>query len=148
MHRSTRCQLSLPRGIREKTLSASTPLFRGTRSQLPCSMRPSQALVVPGDCWDAACAFCSPRETCPADPSVGPGRELVCRTGWQPSRALLAMCCNSSELLADGISANALLCRRLRLCVSGTRFSMLDWVRVTGLSCTKGVWYIYDRDTG
>ena len=32
--------------------------------------------------------------------------------------------------------------------VSGTRFSMLDWVRVTGLSCTKGVWYIYDRDTG
>ena len=41
-------------------------------------------------------------------------------------------------------------------CVSGTRFSMLDWVRVTGLSCTKcgmialttWVWYIYDRDTG
>ena len=32
--------------------------------------------------------------------------------------------------------------------VSGTRFSMLDWVRVTGLSCTKGVWYMYDRDTG
>ena len=32
--------------------------------------------------------------------------------------------------------------------VPGTRFSMLDWVRVTGLSCTKGVWYIYDRDTG
>ena len=32
--------------------------------------------------------------------------------------------------------------------VSGARFSMLDWVRVTGLSCTKGVWYIYDRDTG
>ena len=31
--------------------------------------------------------------------------------------------------------------------VSGTRFSMLDWVRVTGLSCTKGVWYIYDWDT-
>ena len=25
---------------------------------------------------------------------------------------------------------------------------MLDWVRVTGLSCTKGVWYISDRDTG
>ena len=21
---------------------------------------------------------------------------------------------------------------------------MLDWVRVAGLSCTKGVWYIYD----
>ena len=32
--------------------------------------------------------------------------------------------------------------------VSGTKFSMLDWVRVTGLSCTKGVWLIYDRDTG
>ena len=31
--------------------------------------------------------------------------------------------------------------------VSGTRFSILDWVRVTGLSCTKGVWYIYDWDT-
>ena len=31
--------------------------------------------------------------------------------------------------------------------VSGTRFAMLDWVRVTGLSCTKGVWYIYDWDT-
>ena len=27
--------------------------------------------------------------------------------------------------------------------VWGTRFSMLDWVRVAGLSCTKGVWYIY-----
>ena len=24
---------------------------------------------------------------------------------------------------------------------------MLDWVRVTGLSYTKGVWYIYDWDT-
>ena len=22
---------------------------------------------------------------------------------------------------------------------------MLDWVRVAGLSCTKGLWYIYDR---
>ena len=32
--------------------------------------------------------------------------------------------------------------------VWGTRFSMLDWVRVAGLSCTKGVWYIYDWDTG
>ena len=32
--------------------------------------------------------------------------------------------------------------------VWGTRFSMLDWVRVAGLSCTKGVWYMYDRDTG
>ena len=30
----------------------------------------------------------------------------------------------------------------------GTRSSMLDWVRVAGLSCTKGVWYIYDWDTG
>ena len=29
-----------------------------------------------------------------------------------------------------------------------TRFSLLDWVRVAGLSCTKGVWYIYDWDTG
>ena len=36
---------------------------------------------------------------------------------------------------------------RLNAIVSGTRFSMLDWVRVTGLSCTKGVWYIYDWDT-
>ena len=40
------------------------------------------------------------------------------------------------------------MCSSLLSCVSGTRFSMLDWVRVTGLSCTKGVWYIYDRDTG
>ena len=24
-----------------------------------------------------------------------------------------------------------------------TRFSLLDWVRVAGLPCTKGVWYIY-----
>ena len=120
MHRSTRCLLSLPRGIREKPLSASTSLFRRTRSQLPCSMRPSQVLAVLGDCWDAVCAFCSPRETCPADPSVGgPGRELICRTGWQSSRALLAMCCNSSELLADEMSANALLCRRLKLCFCG-----------------------------
>ena len=29
------------------------------------------------------------------------------------------------------------------LCVCGTRSSML-----AGLSCTKGVWYIYDWDTG
>ena len=29
-----------------------------------------------------------------------------------------------------------------------TRFSLLDWVRVAGLSCTRGVWYIYDWDTG
>ena len=35
----------------------------------------------------------------------------------------------------------------LKYPVSGTRFSMLDWVRVTGLSCTKGVWYMYDWDT-
>ena len=50
--------------------------FRGTRSQLPSSMRPS--LTVPGDFWDAACAFCSPRKTCPTDSSSvgGPGREL------------------------------------------------------------------------
>ena len=32
--------------------------------------------------------------------------------------------------------------------VWGTRSSMLDWALVAGLSCTKGVWYIYDRDTG
>ena len=33
-----------------------------------------------------------------------------------PSRALLAMCCNnSSDLLADGMRANASLCRSLRL---------------------------------
>ena len=25
---------------------------------------------------------------------------------------------------------------------------MLDWVLDAGLSCTKGVWYIYDWDTG
>ena len=25
---------------------------------------------------------------------------------------------------------------------------MLDWVFDAGLSCTKGVWYIYDWDTG
>ena len=25
---------------------------------------------------------------------------------------------------------------------------MFDWVRVAGLSCTKGVWYIYDRILG
>ena len=33
-------------------------------------------------------------------------------------------------------------------CVWDTRFSLLDWVRVAGLSCAKGVWYIYDWDTG
>ena len=32
--------------------------------------------------------------------------------------------------------------------VWGTRSSMLDWALVDGLSCTKGVWYIYDWDTG
>ena len=32
--------------------------------------------------------------------------------------------------------------------VWGTRSSMLDWVLDAGLSCTKGVWYIYDWDTG
>ena len=81
--RSTRCMFSLPLGIREmKPLSASKPLFRRTRSQLPSSVRPSQALLaVPGDCWDAVCAFCSPRETCLTDP-------IICRrtrkrtTGW------------------------------------------------------------------
>ena len=25
---------------------------------------------------------------------------------------------------------------------------MLDWALDAGLSCTKGVWYIYDWDTG
>ena len=25
---------------------------------------------------------------------------------------------------------------------------MLDWVLDAGLSCTKEVWFIYDRDTG
>ena len=29
-------------------------------------------------------------------------------------------------------------------CVWDTRFSLLDWVRVAGLSCTQGVWYTYD----
>ena len=70
VHRCTGCLLSLPLGIREKPLSVSTPSFRGTQSQLLCSMRPSQALAVPGHCWDAVCAFCSARETCPTDPSV------------------------------------------------------------------------------
>ena len=32
--------------------------------------------------------------------------------------------------------------------VWGTRSSMLDWVLDAGLSCAKGAWYIYDRDTG
>ena len=38
--------------------------------------------------------------------------------------------------------------RNLVIDVWDTRFSLLDWVRVAGLSCTKGVWYIYDWDTG
>ena len=42
----------------------------------------------------------------------------------------------------------ALTKHNLKISVWGTRFSMLDWVRVPGLSCTKGVWYISDRDTG
>ena len=47
---------------------------------------PNEALAGTGgawrDCWDASCAFCLPRETCPTDTSVGrPGRELVSRTG-------------------------------------------------------------------
>ena len=29
-----------------------------------------------------------------------------------------------------------------------TKSSMLDWALDAGLSCTKGVWYIYDWDTG
>ena len=32
--------------------------------------------------------------------------------------------------------------------VWGTRSSMLDWALDAGLSCTKGVWYVYDWDTG
>ena len=67
---------------------------------------------MPGDCWDAVCALCSPQETCPTDPSVG---EDQGETGL-PNRLAFAMCCNSSELLADRMSANALLCRRLCFC--------------------------------
>ena len=44
------------------------------------------------------------------------------------------------------IQAHRVFC--LSLCVWGTRSSMLDWVLDAGLSCTKGVWYIYDWDTG
>ena len=47
------------------------------------------------------------------------GKRTVCRTGGQPSRALLAMSRNSSQLLAGGIQAKALLCLRLRLCFCG-----------------------------
>ena len=36
----------------------------------------------------------------------------------------------------------------LLILVWGTRFSMLDWALDAGLSYTKGVWYIYDWDTG
>ena len=46
-------------------------------------------------------------------------KRTVCRTGWQPSRTLLAMIRKSSQLLAGGIQAKALLCRRLRLCFCG-----------------------------
>ena len=49
----------------------------------------------------------------------GSGREL-CQTGWQPSRALLAMTRNSSrQLLAGGMQAKALLCRGSRLFFCG-----------------------------
>ena len=34
------------------------------------------------------------------------------------------------------------------ICVWGTRSSILDRALDAGLSCTKGVWYIYDWDTG
>ena len=47
-----------------------------------------------------------------------------------------------------GCKMNTCSDRRGSSCVWGTRFSMLDWVRVAGLSCTKEVWYIYDCDTG
>ena len=46
-------------------------------------------------------------------------KRTVCRTSWQPSRALLAMTRNSSQLLAGGMQAKALLCRRPRLCFCG-----------------------------
>ena len=60
-----------------------------------------------------------------------------------------------SRLTRDGtaepVSRDQII-RRIRgqgdIHVWGFRFSMLDWVRIAGLSCTKGVWYIYDRDTG
>ena len=61
-------------------------------------------------------------------------------TFWRTSRIPLAIPCKKTRRI---------FWHKLALdIVSGARFSMLDWVRVTGLSCTKGVWYIYDRDTG
>ena len=73
-------------------------------------------VAVPEDCWDAVCAFCLPRETCPTDPSVGGPRKrtgLPNRLATFTSSIACHMLQNSSELLADGMSANALLCRRL-----------------------------------
>ena len=50
--------------------------------------------------------------------------------------------CNKIELYPG----SSCFCLSLR--VRGTRSSMLDWVLDAGLSCTEGVWYIYDWDTG
>ena len=75
---------------------------------------------MPGDFWDAVCAFCSPQETCPTDSSSvvvgGPGRELSAEQADDNLHELLAMSCNSSQLRAGGMQAKALLCRRLMLC--------------------------------
>ena len=49
---------------------------------------------------------------------------------------------NASSHVISGIFINDH--SELLFLVWGTRFSMLD----AGLSCTKGVWYIYDWDTG
>ena len=45
----------------------------------------------------------------------------------------------------------SLVDREVEFCVTvqsfsvwDTRLSLLDWVHVAGLSCTRGVWYIYD----
>ena len=48
----------------------------------------------------------------------------------------------------SGLSGTIVIIKYQFYIVWGTRSSMLDWVIDAGLSCTKGVWYRYDWDTG
>ena len=53
------------------------------------------------------------------------------------------LCIMISAALLPCFVSSANECLRKKINVCGTRSSML-----AGLSCTKGVWYIYDWDTG
>ena len=118
MRTSTKCLLSLPLGIREKLVSLYTIAPRYTittplLNEALAGTSGARRLLRCGLCFLLATRNVSDGPIC---------RRTRKRTGLPNrlttfTRALLAMCCNNSnELLADGMSANALLCRRLRLC--------------------------------